>query len=185
MWDNRTYPEEIATKLVYLADHPKSEIENVEHALSFLRTTALNSYNSEYFRTIYDVLVDAVEHLTEMGICHDSRMNKVEWLESKCGHGFFSGVPECIDFYYKAMHDNGMDYADADRYAWLNTLVGYDIGADYARKIDRWMYENGQEVLELTAAMRETFETICEFELGIKLDYSRWATKEPRAFKYF
>lgn len=45
---------------------------------------------------------------------------------------------EFYSFYYKCMKAD-MHYADADRYAILNTLFNYDIGMDNARSVDQMM----------------------------------------------
>ena len=43
-------------------------------------------------------------------------MNKRKWLEINVGRDFVVGFDELgIDFYYMAMHDNGMDLYDADK----------------------------------------------------------------------
>ena len=73
---------------------------------------------------------------------------------------------------HKAMHDYNMSLSESDRWAWLNTLFGYDIGADRALDLDNWYYENGMDVLEIEADDRETVKNICELELGLHLNFS-------------
>lgn len=65
-----------------------------------------------------------------------------------------------------------MSLSESDRWAWLNTLFGYDIGADRALDLDNWYYENGMDVLEIEADDRETVKNICELELGLHLNFS-------------
>ena len=112
-------------------------------------------------------------------------MNKKEWIENKAG-SVLSGLDELgIDFYYMAMHDNGMDLYDADRYAWLNVLFGYDIGADYALGITNWYYENDMEVLELVGGLecKEEMMRVTD-ELGYHLNFAFWAWEEPDYITY-
>ena len=61
---------------------------------------------------------------------------------------------ELYSFYYRCMKAD-MHYADADRYAILNTLFNYDIGMDNARDIDSWMYHHDEEIYELNATSME------------------------------
>lgn len=113
-------------------------------------------------------------------------MNKREWLEINVGRDFVVGFDELgIDFYYMAMHDNGMDLYDADRYAWLNVLFGYDIGADHALGITNWYYENDMEVLELVGGLecKEEMMRVTD-ELGYNLNYSYWVLDEPDYVTY-
>ena len=112
-------------------------------------------------------------------------MNKKEWIENKTS-SILSGLDELgIDFYYMAMHDNGMDFYDADRYAWLNVLFGYDIGADHARGIINWYYENDMEVLELVGGLecKEEMMRVTD-ELGYHLNYGYWVWEEPDYVEY-
>lgn len=101
-------------------------------------------------------------------------MDKREWLASKVGNEMLDGCDDLeIDFYYMAMHDNGMDWNDADRYALLNTLFGYDIGADHAKGIIRWYYEHDLEVTELASIDKKAVKNVCD-ELGYHLDFKYW-----------
>lgn len=89
-----------------------------------------------------------------------------------------------IRFYYDAMHDHDFGLGDADDYAWLNTLLGYDIGAENAKQIIRWCYEEVDSTVygTITFDDKGTLKNICEFELDIKLDFSHWAAVEPEVF---
>ena len=111
-------------------------------------------------------------------------MNKKEWIENKAG-SVLSGLDELgIDFYYMAMHDNGMDLYDADRYAWLNVLFGYDIGADHAREIINWCYEHDIDVMDLCSQDKEMMMDICFDEFGFHLSFIYWADEEPEYISY-
>lgn len=90
---------------------------------------------------------------------------------------------EEIDFYLRCKNA-GLHYADADRYAILNTLFGYDIGMENARKIDGWMYENDEEVYELTYKDVKLLSVCCK-KLGIKLNFEKFRKDEFDTYEYF
>lgn len=112
-------------------------------------------------------------------------MTKAEWIEKEIGFLPVDGE-EGIDFYYKAMHDHDMGLYDADDYAWLNTLLRYDIGAERALSIIRWYYENLDATVQdmVDHDQKETLKNICESELGLNLDFSHWPEKEPIFLEY-
>lgn len=112
-------------------------------------------------------------------------MTKRKWVEQQIGKGILNGMDDaCFEFYYKAMHDYNMDFPDADRYAWLNTLFGYDIGADYANRIINWFdNEIFVDVLELESTNYEMVLDACN-ELGIHLSFKNWAKETPIAMEY-
>lgn len=103
-------------------------------------------------------------------------MNKAEELSNYYGTDFENNDSKCIDFYYRCMK-NDMDLIDADEYATLNTLFGYDIGADVAGKISGALWERDIEVLELmdNKDSKLLIEEVSE-NIGIELDYSKWRT---------
>ena len=112
-------------------------------------------------------------------------MTKRQWLKESGSWSVLQGLgDEAYDFYYMAMHDNGMHLYDADEYAWLNTLIGYDIGADKAKAIIRWLYENDQSAMSFEAGDIETLKSICEMELGLHIDFSNAVTETPNAIHY-
>lgn len=111
-------------------------------------------------------------------------MDKREWIEQKIGNGILDGMDDdCYEFFYKAMHDLGIEFTDADRWAWLNTLFRYEISDSAANEINNWLYENGQDALELDSKSKSTLEMIC-VELGIKLDFSKFVLETPKAIRY-
>ena len=111
---------------------------------------------------------------------------KENWIRKEIG---FIPVesPDGIDFYYRAMHDYEFGLCDADDYAWLNTLFGYDIGIENAAKIITWFYmERDTTVQEVVGAKeKDTLRNICELEIGIMLDFSKFATEEPKCLQIF
>jgi hypothetical protein len=93
---------------------------------------------------------------------------------------------ELYSFYYRCMEAD-MHYADADRYAILNTLFNYDIGMDNARDIDSWMYEHDEEIYELKATSKEDKSKVAlaVAELGLNLDFSGWIEEDYTEYKFF
>lgn len=89
-------------------------------------------------------------------------------------------------FYYRCA-EAGMHYADADRYAILNTLFNYDIGMENAREIDGWMYEHDEEIYELRATSMEDKAKVAlaVAELGLDIDFSGWIKEEYEEYKFF
>ena len=93
---------------------------------------------------------------------------------------------EACVFYYRCMEED-MHYADADRYAILNTLFNYDIGMENARAIDEWMYLHNEEIYELSATKTEdkSLVALANAELGLNLDFSGWITEDYKEYKFF
>lgn len=111
-------------------------------------------------------------------------MTKLEWLQRTNAWSIIQDLDDkAYDFYYMAMHDNGMDLYDADDYAWICTLINYDIGADRAKEILKWLYENDQTAMSFTAESIPTLKNICE-ELDLKIDFSKALTETPDAIHY-
>ena len=78
---------------------------------------------------------------------------------------------------------------DIDRCAWLNTLFGYDIGFENGLKIDSWMWNSKGdnveiETLELGIEDKELVEE-CVGELGMELEFDKWAEVEPMCYEYY
>lgn len=119
-----------------------------------------------------------------------TRERAMDYLYDYCGWMFDSsttyanGNDPCDEFYIKGVM-NGDSIADLDRYAWLNTLFGYDIGWDNARQIDSYLYsEMDFETMELCHMDKEMIQMVCKrLELDVKFD--KWATEEPSAYHYF
>lgn len=87
------------------------------------------------------------------------------------------------EFYIRGLME-GDDIFDIDRYAWINTLFGYDIGKENAEAIDRYLYERDDEILELKHTDRNKVEAIVK-ELGLNLSFSKWRTSNPKCYEYF
>lgn len=92
---------------------------------------------------------------------------------------------ELYSFYYKCKQA-GMHYADADRYAILNTLFNYDIGMDNARAIDKWMYLHDEEIYELNAdKVSKLTVALAVAELGLNVDFGGWIKENYTEYKFF
>lgn len=93
---------------------------------------------------------------------------------------------EVYAFYHRCMMA-GMHYADADRYAILNTMFNYDIGMENARQIDGWMYEHDEEIYELIATNMEhkALVALAVAELGLDIDFSGWIKEDYTEYKFF
>ena len=142
-------------------------------------------FNNDFFdERLYDEYIKIVDLGLEKS--ETTLLEKKEYVKKKALiENVLSGMDDdCWEFYYKAMHDYDYDFCDVDCYAWLNTLFGYDIGAERARGINRWLYENGQDALELTAKSAGTLKNICSFELGYDLSFDSFAGTTPDAIRY-
>lgn len=89
-------------------------------------------------------------------------------------------------FYYNQYFCNELDICDADRYANLNTILGYDVGIRKFRCLDRWLWENDYEIMEISGS-KEDKELLQEAtkKTRIKdLDYSKWTDFGKKHYTY-
>lgn len=92
---------------------------------------------------------------------------------------------ELYSFYYKCMKED-IHYANADRYAILNTLFNYDIGMENAMSIDEWFYEHDEEIYELKVNEEDKkLVELAVMELGLNLDFSNWIKEDYKEYKFF
>lgn len=104
---------------------------------------------------------------------------KVDWLMKEIGY-----LPvddeDGIDFYYKGMHDFGLGLYDTDDYAWLNTLLRYDIGGENAKAIIDWYYVNEDTTVQeaIDVEHKDELAEVAD-KLGITLDFSNWPDEDP------
>ena len=120
-----------------------------------------------------------------MMITDEIRKEVEDYLETEMEYNL-SYPDEFYAFYYRCAIA-GMHYADADRYAILNTLFNYDIGMDNARSIDGWMYEHGEEIYELMATNTEDRAKVelAVTELGLDIDFRGWIKEDYTEYKFF
>lgn len=90
-----------------------------------------------------------------------------------------------VNLYYRCMV-KGMSLLDADEYAALNTLLGYDIGMKNAEIINDNLWKHGIEPLELDGndISKKYVEKAAE-EVRIAVDFSNWRTKPLVVYEYF
>lgn len=79
-------------------------------------------------------------------------------------------------FYYNQLMINGLDLCDADRYANLNTILGYDVGIRKFRSLDSWLWENGFDLMELSGSEddKALLQEATEKTKTKPLDFSKW-----------
>lgn len=110
---------------------------------------------------------------------------KRKWLESANGKDIVAGLDDnAIDFYFDAAQDISFSIYDADKWAWLNTLFGYDIGKENAIEILEWFYANDQDIMCLTAESKGTLQMICKSELWLSLSFDSFVTETPDFISY-
>lgn len=89
-------------------------------------------------------------------------------------------------FYYNCMMED-IDVCDADRYANLNTVLGYDIGFENFRKIDSYLWcEKDIDLMELSG--NEDSKQLIEEAvnvLGLDIDFSKWRNENIESYVYY
>ena len=93
---------------------------------------------------------------------------------------------DLFKFYYFCMK-NGIDACDADRYANLNTVLGYDIGFDNFREIDGYLWcEKEYDLMELFGNEdgKEVIKDAVN-ALGIEVDFNNWNDGEIESYIYY
>ena len=77
---------------------------------------------------------------------------QIEDTNQYCGYerGTRFLCPQGFAFYYNQHRINNLDLCDADRYAFLNTIMGYDVGINAFREIDTYVWNYDNDLLEFT-----------------------------------
>lgn len=89
-------------------------------------------------------------------------------------------------FYYNCMMED-IDVCDADRYANLNTVLGYDIGLENFRKIDSYLWcEKDIDLMELSGNddSKQLIEEVVNV-LGIDINFEKWNYEEVNSYVYY
>lgn len=89
-------------------------------------------------------------------------------------------------FYYYCMK-NGLDVCDADRYASINTIVGYDIGLENYKKLDGYLWcEKDFDLMDLVGNddNKEIIKDAIKV-LELDIDLSKWINKEIESYVYY
>ena len=92
-------------------------------------------------------------------------------------------------FYYNQIFVHSLDLCDADRYANLNTILGYDVGLIKFRSLDNWLWEHGYDLMELNGSdgFKEVLQRATREQNTKELDYSKWRNLCgcPYSYSYF
>jgi hypothetical protein len=89
-------------------------------------------------------------------------------------------------FYYRCLYEEYISLLDADDYAVLNTLIGYDIGLSAAMDITGYLWENEIDTKELVNSDEDKAlisKAIADLQLDINLD--KWGNDPRNGFVYF
>ena len=89
-------------------------------------------------------------------------------------------------FYYNCMMED-IDVCDADRYANLNTVLGYDIGLENFLKIDSYLWcEKDIDLMELSGNddSKQLIEEVVNV-LGIDINFEKWNYEEVNSYVYY
>ena len=94
--------------------------------------------------------------------------------------------PALYQFYKKCM-DTGLDVYDADCYAILNTLFGYDVGMENARAINETLWNKNIDTFDISSGSPENRKIVEEAvkELNIDMDFSNWQEGEYKEYSFF
>ena len=96
------------------------------------------------------------------------------------------------EFYIKHLIE-GWDICDIDRMAHLNTLFGYDIGADNWSKFDSELWSNekywddygcGVEIMELTYKDKDFLKRVA-LDIGVDVNFDKWRTEDFKWYEYY
>lgn len=93
---------------------------------------------------------------------------------------------DLFKFYYNCMKKN-IDSCDADRYANLNTVLGYDVGLENFLQIDNYLWnEKEYDLMELfgNEDSKEVIKDVAN-TLKLDIDFSNWNDGEVMEYKYF
>lgn len=100
---------------------------------------------------------------------------------------YMNDAPDNLFKFYHRCMEYGIDVCDADRYANLNTVLGYDVGLENFQKIDGYLWiEKDYDLMELFGNEdgREIIENAVNV-LELDVDFSNWNDGEIKEYKYF
>lgn len=132
-------------------------------------------------------------------LTREEREEREEAIDILISNGIFNEKAinehnKASEFYIKHLIE-GWDICDIDRMANLNTLFGYDIGANNAIEIDIWFWDTtenditdeypmGLDSLELGYKDKELVRH-CVEKLGLDISFDKWRTKEIEHYEYY
>lgn len=128
------------------------------------------------------ISTDANMLVTQNTITQDQIEEVNIYLEYEEGSRLLTNLG--YSFYYNLMQQN-MHPADADRYANLNTILGYDVGKDIFTAIDGYVWEHDYDLLELSGSKedKKILEDAAE-KLQMSLDFSKWKNLSGQQYDY-
>ena len=116
---------------------------------------------------------------------HMERLRNKRFVMKQIGFEMCRDMPDAFFAHtYRAMTDYGLSVYDSDKWAWLNTLMGFDIGFYHARDIIGWYAERDRDVMDICVGCRKEFQDIVKNELGFHFDFSKFPEKTPEAISY-
>lgn len=89
---------------------------------------------------------------------------------SDCGYAFY------YNHMFNHKFGNNLDLCDVDRYANLNTILGYDVGFNKFCSLDRYLWKHGYDLMEFCGSNKDQeWLKRATKECNTKeLDYSKW-----------
>lgn len=129
-----------------------------------------------------EMVTDANMLVTQNTITQDQIEEVNIYLEYEEGSRLLTNLG--YSFYYNLKQQN-MHPADADRYANLNTILGYDVGKDIFTAIDGYVWEHDYDLLELSGSKedKKILEDAAE-KLQMSLDFSKWKNLSGQQYDY-
>lgn len=124
-------------------------------------------------------------------------LTREEAIDTLVGNNIFdekiiNNHEKASEFYIKHLME-GWDICDIDRMAHLNTLFGYDIGADNWSKIDSELWSNkkywddcgcGIEIMELTYKDKFFLKKVA-LDIGVDVNFDKWRTEDFKWYEYY
>lgn len=166
----------------------KDHIDNYElqkYLMSKVHRMYAEGISVEKLRKIYEIMEDK----PYQGFDISGKLTlkeKVDFINRKTGSSFTVECGEkCIDFYYHQI-TKGFGLLDADDYAQLNTLFGYDIGEENFQKLNEELWERDIRALELNPDedSKEEVMEACK-AIGLEMDFSKWRMEPIDEYLYF
>lgn len=170
--------------VLYGNRHSINRTESAEEG-SEIKHTVMFKYKSYGERSAMkndEMVTDANMLVTQNTITQDQIEEVNIYLEYEEGSRLLTNLG--YSFYYNLMQQN-MHPADADRYANLNTILGYDVGKDIFTAIDGYVWEHDYDLLELSGSKedKKILKDAAE-KLQMSLDFSKWKNLSGQQYDY-
>lgn len=104
-------------------------------------------------------------------------LEQIAKVDEVFGYGYDAELTDYgYAFYYNQMFIHDLDLCDTDRYANLNTVLGYDVGLTKFRSLDGWLYAHGYDLMELNGSDndKKMLQRATQEQNTKELDYSKW-----------